>query len=266
MCCILYITRVDDFFKEETLSKLLPDAHVTMNNTNQQLYAIYKNTQRFYHYRKLVALDEELTQDRFIVLIQKNKYMLLSAIDRALVSDARNNIDQAKLASFKTLVDSYNEASVTQDVRLTNILLVYPGTECETKRANMAKLINHVRFPNAEVLIITPIKVSSNVSKSLISLTVQKEHRRHEFRAFTYMLLSSIIPEHVLAPKYINLLKEDIDNLKLWFLEPEMLPKIYENDPQMVWIGAKVDDVVAFKYPSEITIEAVRYCKVIPSV
>lgn len=236
-----------------------------MNNTNQQLYTIYKNIQSFYSYRNLVSLDETLPQDQFIKLIQKDKYMVLSAVDRELVADS-NGIDASKLQDMKTLVESYNEKSKTKDVKITNILLVYPGTESETKRANMTKLINHIRFPKAEVLIITSTKVSSGVSKGLSALTAQKEHRDHEFKAFTYTLLSSVIPEHDLAPKYKILGTEAIAKLEQWFFEPDSLSKIYENDPQMVWIGAKVDDIVAFTYPSEITIEAIRYCKVIPSV
>lgn len=254
-----------------------------MNNTNQQLYTIYKNIQRFYYYRKLVSLDDELSQDRFIKRIQKHKYMVLSAIDRALVSASNGTIDELLLREYKAHADSYDEklkrdvktlsevdsdsdTSKTKFVKLTNILLVYPGTECETKRANMVKLINHIRFPRSEVFIITPTKISSGVAKGLCALATLKEHRHHEVRSFTYTLLSSVIPEHDLAPTYKNLNGSEIAKLQTWFSEPDSLPKIYESDPQMVWIGAKVDDVVAFTYPSEITIEAVRYCKVIPSV
>jgi DNA-directed RNA polymerase subunit H (RpoH/RPB5) len=276
-----------------------------MNNTNQQLYAIYKNIQRFYFYRKLVSLDEELSQDVFIKEIQKRKCLLFSAMDQALVTTPTGKIDDGLLKEFKdsvlirTLypfddtnamkrvilndlgefetnvkpaeVDSAADeisrvAITTKDMKVTNILLVYPGTECETKRANMAKFISQIGFPRSEVFIITPTKISTGVAKALVAWTVVKAHRGHKFRAFTYTLLSSVIPEHDLAPSYKNLSGLEIAKLQAWFSEPDSLPKIFESDPQMVWIGAQVDDVVAFTYPSETTIEAIRYCKVIPSV
>ncbi len=235
-----------------------------MNNTNQQLYTIYANTQRFYQYRRLVSIDAELSQEDFIKRILKDKYLLLSAIDRTLVETVDGDIDQAKFGSIKKHISSHNEKSKTESFTLTHVLLVYPGTESESKRANMMKLINHVRYPKATIIIITPTKVTSGVAKGLQALTRDREHRFHEFKLYTYMLLNSIIPEYELAPKYSILTAEQIDELKAWFIDPDSLPKIFDTDPQMVWIGATVGDVVKYTYLSEVTIEGIGYCKVIP--
>lgn len=239
---------------------------INMNNTNQQLFMIYQNIQSFYGYRNLVSLDDELPQDRFAKTIQSDKYMLLSAISRELVSDEAGNVSPQKIASTKKLLGAYNEKSDTRDIRIVHVLLVYPGTDCESKRANMQKLINHVRFPSAEVLIITPVKISSGVVKGLQALSHQREHRDHTFKAFTYTLLNSVLPEHELAPAYEILSEAQIQGLKDWFIDPHALPKIFENDPQMVWIGAKIGDVIKFTYLSEVTIEAIGYCKVIAGI
>ena len=236
-----------------------------MNNTNQQLYVIYSNIKSFFSYRKLISLDTELSQDQFIKTIQKDKYILLSAIDKSIVSQQDGSINEEKLSSIKKMIESFNEKSKSTDITITNILLIYPGTECESKRANMMKLINHIRFPQAKVIIITPTKASSGVVKGLQNLASQKEHRGHEFKIFTYTLLSSILPEHELVPRYEILTNSKIEKLKQWFIDPESLPKIFENDPQMVWIGATAGDVIKFEYLSEVTIEAIGYCKVIPS-
>ena len=237
-----------------------------MNNTNQQLYTIYKNIDKFYTYRKLVSLDTEMQQDQFIKVIQKDKYVLLSSIHKEFVSNENGEIDQSKLDSTKSLIGSFNEKSKANDITITNILLIYPGTECESKRANMMKLINHIRFPQAHVIVITPTKVSSGVTKGLQSLSSQKEHHGHDFKTFTYNLLNSILPEHELVPRYDILSDQQVKELKSWFIDPESLPKVFENDPQMVWIGAKVGQVIKFTYLSEVTIEAIGYCTVIPSV
>lgn len=237
-----------------------------MNNTNQQLYTIYKNIQTLYKYRRLVSLDDEQSQDQFIKSIQKDKYILLSAANRSDVVNDAYEIDQSKISKIKTIVHAHNEKSKDSKISITNILLIYPGTDCESKRANMMKLINHVRFPLSEVIIITPFKVSSGVSKGLQMISGKSEHKGHTFKHFTYTLLSSVLPEHELVPRYEILSEDQIDELKKWFIDPDSLPKVFENDPQMVWIGAKEGDVLKFTYVSEITIEAIGYCKVIPSM
>lgn len=234
-----------------------------MNNTNQQLYAIYKNVKSLYEYRNLVSLDDDLSQESFIKTIQKDKYIIFSSIDRSYVSNSAGEVDAQLLDKMKKMISSHNEKSNSNDISITNILLVYPGTDCESKRANMIKLINHIRYPRAEVLIITPTKVSSGVAKGLHAISGQVEHRGHRFKPFTYTLLNSIIPEYELVPKYTILSEDEINELKEWFIDPDSLPKIFENDPQMVWIGAKVGDVIKFVYLSEVTIEAIGYCKVI---
>lgn len=237
-----------------------------MNNSNQQLYTIYKNIQSFYEYRNLVSLDEELQQDMFIKAIQKDKYILLSSVDVSIVESSDGIIDQEKLQSVKTLISSYNEKSKTKDMKITNILLIYPGTDCESKRANMMKLINHIRFPKVDVIIITPSKISSGVSKGLQSLSGMKEHTGHTFKAFTYPLLNSVLPKHELVPQYKILNDDEVEQLKAWFIDPASLPKIFENDPQMVWIGAVAGQVIKFTCFSEITIETIGYCLVIPGL
>lgn len=237
-----------------------------MNNTNQQLYVIYKNTQSFYNYRNLISLDDELSQEQFIKLIQKDKYMLLSSIDKSFVIDDEGTVDSTKLKHVKEQISNYNEKSKNTDITITNILLIYPGTECESKRMNMMKLVNHIRFPRANVLIITPSKVTSSVAKGLQSISSNREHTGHDFKVFTYSLLNSVLPEHELVPKYEILNDEQVSQLKNWNIDIEMLPKIFENDPQMVWIGAKVGQVIKFTCISEVTIETIGYSIVISSM
>lgn len=234
-----------------------------MNNTNQQLYTIYKNILRFYDYHKLTSIDEVLDQDKFIKVLQKDKYIILSSVYRKDVAADNGDIDAAKMIAIKAKIESHNEKSASQSFTITNILLVYPGTECESKRANMVKLINHIRYPRTNVIIITPTKISSGVAKGLVTLSSQKEHRGHTFRHYTYNLVNSIIPEHDMAPKYEIMNEAQISELREWFIDTESLPKIFEHDPQMVWIGACVNDIIKFTYLSEVTIEGVGYCKVV---
>jgi DNA-directed RNA polymerase subunit H (RpoH/RPB5) len=216
-----------------------------MNNTNQQLFAIYQNISVFYKYRNLVSLDEELSQSEFAKKIQKDKYVLLSA-----VSDS--HLDN--IQTITKYMENYNEKSSIKNIRVFNLLLIYPGTDCESKRANMMKFVNHVRYPKTDIMIITSTKISNSVIKGLTALTHSKEHKHHNFCAYTYNLLTTIVPEFELAPEYAILSSADASEY-----DPDTLPKIWETDPQMVWIGATVGQVIKVTYLSETTIKGINY-------
>ncbi len=215
-----------------------------MNNTNQHLYSIYKNIHSFYEYRNMHAMDPIMEQDKFIKDIQKNKCIIMTSVP---------NVDKQKLDN-------------AENMKVLVILLVYPGTECENKKANMTKLISKITSAFADVIIITPVKISAGVSKGLKTMNVNTKKAYRSYRSFTYTLFNSVLPEHDLVPKYEILNDEQIDVLKEWNIDPDTLPKIFENDPQMVWAGAQVGDVVKFTYLSENTIEAIGYCKVIQNI
>lgn len=222
-----------------------------MNNTNQQLFAIYQNISVFYKYRNLVSLDEELSQADFAKKIQKDKYILLAAVSSDHVND---------IQTITRYMENYNEKSSIKNIRLFNILLIYPGTDCESKRANMMKFVNHVRYPKADIMIITATKMSNSVAKGLTALTHSKEHKHHIFSAYTYDLLTSVVPEFELAPRYEILSDADAQSY-----DPETLPKVFDSDPQMVWIGATVGKIIKFTYLSETTIYGIGYCVVTPN-
>lgn len=220
-----------------------------MNNTNQQMFAIYQNVAAFYKYRNLVSLDEELSQSEFAKKIQKDKYVLLSAVSTEHTND---------IQTITKYMENYNEKSSIKDIRVFNILLIYPGTDCESKRANMMKFVNHVRYPKADIMIITSTKISNSVIKGLNALSHSKEHKHHTFCAFTYNLLTSIIPEYELAPQY-----EILNEAESSKFDSDTLPKVFETDPQMVWIGATVGQIIKFTYLSETTIYVIGYCVVV---
>jgi len=235
-----------------------------MNNINQHLYAIYQNINSFYDYRGLVPLTETLSQDKFISTIQKDKYLILPSVNKLDVAGDSDTIDPTLLQTVKdnfNSIQSTNEEDTPMPV-VTVVLLVYPNTECESKRAIMVKMLNRINYDIVDVLIITSIKVSTGISKSLYSMSTSKR----SFRSFTYTLFNSILPEHELVPKYEILNKSQIDQLKDCLINPDMLPSVFENDPQMIWLGARVGDVVKFVYPSEITIESIGYCKIVPNM
>ncbi len=224
-----------------------------MNNTNQHLAAIYDNIHSFYEYRGHYPLAQKQSQDSFVKTIQKDKYVILPSVHKSLVQNDSGEIDKQKLENVE------NE-------RLLVVILVYPGTECENKKINMMKMLNKIQYKFADVLIITQAKVSAGVAKGLKAIAINTKNNYRQYKAFTYTLFNSVLPEHDLVPKYKILDKDQIEQLRNWNIDPNTLPKIFENDPQMIWLGAVVGDVVQFIMPSEVTIESIQYCIVISSV
>lgn len=221
-----------------------------MENTNQQLFTIYENIPIFYEYRKLVSLDERLSRSEFVKKMEKDKYLLMSAV---------SNAHSADVPYLSKYIRQYNEKSSNPTVDIFHLLLIYPGTDCESKSMNMMKFVNHIRYPKAEVMIITPSKLSNSVIRKLNQLTSTVEHQYHSFSAYTYNLLSTVIPHFELAPLY-EIVETDSS------LDNDALPKIFENDPQMVWIGAKVGYVVKLTFVSETTLLGISYRVVIPAL
>jgi DNA-directed RNA polymerase subunit H (RpoH/RPB5) len=221
-----------------------------MENTNQQLFTIYENIPLFYEYRQLVSLDERLNRSDFVKKMEKDKYLLMSAVA---------NTQAADVPHLSKYVRQFNEKSSVPTVEIFHLLLIYPGTDCESKSMNMMKFVNHIRYPKAEVMIITPSKLSNSVLRKLNQLTSTREHQYHSFSAYTYNLLSTVIPHFELAPLY-EIVEDDSSFNK------DSLPKIFENDPQMVWIGAKVGHVIKLTFVSETTLLGISHRVVIPAL
>lgn len=171
------------------------------------------------------------------------------------------NKQTLSLDFIKEYVENYNEKSEPQDIEVFHTLIIYPGTGSESGRPNMLRFINHIRYPIADVMIITQTKLSNSVMKGVSALSGTREHARHTFNAYTYNLLTTVIPEFELAPKYEILSERDAHEFDL-----DSLSKIFVNDPQAVWIGAKVGQVLKYTYLSEITIYAIGYCVVAPAL
>ena len=228
-----------------------------MNNDNQTLYNIYTNIDEFYKYRKLVSLDDKLSQIEFNKQIQKDKYIILKSVKQ----DVLNNMP---LDEIKNYINLYNETTKDKDIYITYILLIYVGTEAESKRGNMIKCLNHIRYPKAETLIITPTQLSSSIQKYItVELKSYDEHKYRTFKPYTYDLLKSIRPTYELVPKFTILNNAEIQELKDNYFDVETFSKVDENDVQMVWIGAKVGDIIKYEYLSETTIYGIDYSIVV---
>jgi DNA-directed RNA polymerase subunit H (RpoH/RPB5) len=221
---------------------------------------MYSNIDIFYEYRRSISLDNKMTDTDINKEMLKNKYLILKSVENKYITN------EMSIDNIKEYLNSYDEKSLDINLYITFIIIVYPGTECESKRASMIKLLNHIRYPKCEVLIITYTKLSSSINKYISELTNTYEHKNQIFKSYTYNLLKTIVPNYITAPKYNILTTEEIENLNKNNINTNMIPRMLDIDPQVIWIGAKVGDILRYEYASEISIKGIEYAIVIPSV
>lgn len=223
-----------------------------MDNLNQTLYKLYQNCDKFFEYQNLKKISSELSQEDFLKAITREKYITITAVPN-------ESIDTIGLDKLQKIIINYKENSNNIDVRATTIIILYPGTEAESKRANMMKFINHIRYPKTDAIVITPTALNSSVAKN-INKGIQNGLR---VKSYTYDLLSRVIPEHEYCPECRILTKKEISDLESHNINPKSLKRIFSYDPLMVWYGANPGDVIEVKLPSEVTLEMIEYAFVI---
>jgi DNA-directed RNA polymerase subunit H (RpoH/RPB5) len=85
---------------------------------------------------------------------------------------------------------------------------------------------------------------------------------------FTYLhvIFDLVIPKGPLCYPHRILSKEEVLHLcnEELFCYLTNLPKIFDEDPQCIWIGAESGDVVEIKILSDISGEAIQYRVVVP--
>lgn len=223
-----------------------------MDNLNQTLYKLYQNCDKFFEYQNLKKISSDQSQDEFLKSITREKYIMITAVPS-------ENIKNIGLSKLENLIINYKENSNNIDVRATTVIILYPGTEAESKRANMMKFINHIRYPKTNIIMITPLSLSSSVAKN-INKGIQNGLL---VKSYTYDLLSRVIPEHEYCPKCRILSKDEIETLQSHMINPKSLKRIFSYDPLMVWYGANPGDVIEVILPSEVTLEMIEYALVI---
>lgn len=221
-----------------------------MTNINQIISTIYKNIQIFYKYRNHIFIDDIIEDNELHIKIQSYKYFVL----RSVANEGDINIKQ-----INKIVNNYNNHKKSE-IKLLYIVINYPNSEYTTKRVEFNKLLNLFPYPNKDIIIINSSKINARMFKYIKTLNVKSSNKIY---LYTYALFKNIIPEYCLAPKYKILTNEEIEELKKFYIDPLCLSKIYESDPQMIWIGAKSGDVIKYEYLSEVTIKGIGYSLVI---
>lgn len=84
------------------------------------------------------------------------------------------------------------------------------------------------------------------------------------FYALPYEVFSTDIPAHVYVPPHRRLTPRDAEALEFMHLARDSLPRIFDNDPPVFWLGARAGEVIVVDHDSITAGVAPEYHLVVP--
>lgn len=193
----------------------------------------------FIQYSNIVIFAEE-----YIKLARRGSILNKNEFDKLMQTD-----EHVKLEYF-------NE----REGKKVYIYLFAQNSRNFNNSSNFRRLINRLKNEPAYVITVThepPKNYALRVIQSFKYLKI----KTYIHDNFTIIIPKGPLcyPHRILTPVEVNkLLNEEL------FCQLHNLPKISSNDPQIIWIGAEIGDVIAIESLSEISGISVQYRVVIP--
>lgn len=191
--------------------------------SNAVLYQVYAVLYKFTKSRKWQSVEDPVEQSEFNKSIVKSGFIIIDGID----------------ANGQT----------------TSIVLASPTSKVNSQ-TEMFKRVQ--RSTKSEIIIlITDVVVTNNLRKYINS---------EKLVVYSYPIAQFLIDMRRamgVPPHRILDVEETVDILSEMHKRRQDLPKIYVNDVQAVWLGAKVGDVIEIKRPSEVTGTSIYYRHVV---
>jgi hypothetical protein len=194
-------------------------------------YKQYLNLQIFTKkWRNMEIKNKILNENEFIKNMQFNNYINLECISKS----------NGKITMIFLLAKT-NKSINTQDIK---------------------KILNKVKIV-CDVILISEYNITIDLNKILYNM----KHINNIY-CYKHENFNLIIPECTLTGLHKILSKQEIYQLinEDLFTTISNLPKIRENDPQCIWIGAKTGDVIEISSPSYITHSYRTYKVVVPKL
>lgn len=186
-------------------------------SSNKLLSIIYNNLFEYINYRKLKLIDEKLSNDEFNKQIQYNKYIIIKSIENLNNDISNDEIDELKkyLNNFSNKLSSKNKNIITntkydfENITIINIILLHNDTDYDSKTIEFKKLIEMIKYPKCDIIIVSKKEFSTHVGKQIGILS----SNNIKIFNYPYRLFKIIIPNHILCSKHRILSIEESDNL-----------------------------------------------------
>lgn len=220
---------------------------------NTVLINIYNNIFKFIESNRLIPINEKITNDtEFYNKINTDKYISITTV--------YNNLNEEEFDNIKDIINSKKNID-TIDVKITYLLLLHIDSEYNSKTPIFKSLINSFKCNNCNIIVISNNPLSTHVNKQIVELSTDTK----KIFNYTYDIFKIILYNHILCSPHRILTDEECDELLNKNLKKKKsnLPKIKISDPQVIWIGAKIGDIIRIDRDSEITGKSIYYRVVI---
>jgi len=200
-----------------------------MQQTQNIQYKQYKNIKIFAEkWRNMEIKTKILNEEDFIKNMQLNGHVHMDCIQK----ETGKNI-------IIFLISKKNKTTNMQDIK---------------------KLFNKIKIV-CDIILISEYSITVDLNKILS--TMKHIHNIYNYKHENFNL---IIPDCILSGNHKIMNKLEINQLinEDLFTTIANLPKIREDDPQCIWIGAKIGDIIEISSPSYITHLYKTYKIVVP--
>ncbi len=152
--------------------------------------------------------------------------------------------DKYRLMNYITIV------GVDIDDEPTTIVLTNFGSNIPNHKANFLSMINAVK---TKVILVSNRLLSAGIHEYAQAANYQVE-------SYTYAKFVTDMTKCPYVPKHEIMTKSEVDEM-LWYRYKTVsdLPGIMRDDTQVIWIGAKVGDVIRITRTSELTGQSIYY-------
>jgi DNA-directed RNA polymerase subunit H len=225
----------------------------TQNDPAEKI--VYNNLKKFMNYRNIKSDYKFLSNDEFSNELNVSEYILIKGTSERhsspyITSPTHDNNSPTNNTS-KNSIFTYP----------IYIFLIKPNSHYMAKveffKSLIKKHVNVDKNPISEVIYITEQAITSYISKKItneynnIADKLDNPQRIYIY-PYTYNYFIIALPECTSSIKHEIASNAEIDFMcNRLLIDPTNLPKIYNDDPQCVWIGAKPGDIVKISGYSE---------------
>jgi DNA-directed RNA polymerase subunit H (RpoH/RPB5)/uncharacterized protein YciU (UPF0263 family) len=194
-------------------------------------YDIYKIvTECYCPYRGLTIKSAEVNKDDFIKNMQYDGYVKLET-----------EADGKKILIF--ILDK-NERGSNDIITTTESFKLF---------------INSIKNKEAEIVIISPARFQTHVINYVYENGLNENMYRYHYDNFKVVVpLGPYVPEHKILNEQER--KKVLNTLNI---EPKNMKKIYTDDPQSIWLGARPEQILEIKSYSQTVGYTVDYRRVV---
>jgi DNA-directed RNA polymerase subunit H (RpoH/RPB5) len=145
--------------------------------------------------------------------------------------------------------------------REVNIYLIEPESKYAKTTQEIKKLLNKIKSAS-DIIFVTYQPFNIYGKKAIAS----SEFKHLNIYTYLHEIFDMILPDGPLCYPHRIMSRTEVLNLcnNELYCYIENLPKIYDEDPQCIWIGAKGGDVIEIKMLSDISGIVFQYRTVIP--